>query len=77
MKCLLFIKPDLNPQCVKIKLNVIIPDNESNAQGDRVLVQQDTASVDISSGCNPTNGLPTAVETIVLVKKGVYPFVLI
>ncbi|XP_078324120.1 uncharacterized protein LOC111125508 [Crassostrea virginica] len=44
--------------------------NESNAQGDRVLVQQDTASVDISSGCNPTNGLPTAVETIVLVKKG-------
>ena len=73
MKCLLFIKPDLNPQCVKIKLNVI-PDSETNAQGDRVLVQPNTTSVDISSGCNPTNGLPTAGETIVMVKKGVYPF---
>ena len=71
IKCLLFIKPDLNQQCVKIKLNVI-PDNETNAQNDRILVQQDSDSVDISSGCNPTNGLPTAVETIVLVKKGVY-----
>ena len=77
MKCLLFIKSDLNPQCVKIKLNVIIPDNETNAQGDRVLVQLNTTSVDISSGCHPTNGLPTAVETIVLVKKGVYSYVLI
>ena len=73
---MLFIKSDLNQQCVKIKLNVI-PDEEANAQGDRVLVQQDTASVDISSGCNPTNGLPTTLETIVLVKKGVYPYVLI
>ncbi|XP_078324139.1 uncharacterized protein LOC144622557 [Crassostrea virginica] len=44
--------------------------NETNAQNDRILVQQDSTSVDISSGCNPTNGLPTAVETIVLVKKG-------
>nr|XP_022325135.1 uncharacterized protein LOC111125514 isoform X1 [Crassostrea virginica] len=26
--------------------------------------------VNISSGCTPTNGLPTVVETIVLVKKG-------
>ena len=76
MNCLLFIKSDLNPQCVKIKL-IVIPDNESNAQGARVLVQPNTTSVDISSGCNPTNGLPTAVETIVLVKKGVCSYVLI
>ena len=26
--------------------------------------------VNISSGCTPKNGLPTVVETIVLVKKG-------
>ena len=54
-----------------MKLNVI-PDEEANAQGDRIIVQADSTSVNISSACNPTNGLPTEVETIVLVKKGVY-----
>ena len=37
----------------------------------RVLVTGDSTSVNISRGCSPTNGLPTAVETIVLVKKGI------
>nr|XP_022325130.1 uncharacterized protein LOC111125510 [Crassostrea virginica] len=35
-----------------------------------MFVRLDLTSVDISSGCNPTNGLPTTVETIVLIKKG-------
>ena len=48
----------------------IISDKEANVQNHRVLVQLVADSVDISNGCNPTNGLPTAVETIVLVKKG-------
>ena len=50
----------------------VISDHVPNAQNRRILVLPDSDSVDISSGCNPTNGLPTAVETIVLVKKGVY-----
>ena len=37
-----------------------------------MFVRLDLTSVDISSGCNPTNGLPTTVETIVLIKKGMY-----
>ena len=47
----------------------VISDKEWNQ---RILVQPDTDTLNISSGCTPTNGLPTAVETIVLVKKGVY-----
>ncbi|XP_078324131.1 uncharacterized protein LOC111125499 isoform X3 [Crassostrea virginica] len=49
---------------------LIYADHVPNAQNRRILVLPDSDSVDISSGCNPTNGLPTAVETIVLVKKG-------
>ncbi|XP_078324037.1 uncharacterized protein LOC144622549 [Crassostrea virginica] len=48
----------------------IYADKELNAQNHRVSVKMDSISVDISSGCTTTNGLPTAVETIVLVKKG-------
>ena len=50
----------------------VISDKELNAQNNRILVKAESDNVDISSGCSPTNGLPTAVETIVLVKKGVY-----
>ena len=50
----------------------VISDKELNAQNHRISVKAESDSVDISSGCSPTNGLPTAVETIVLVKKGVY-----
>ena len=50
----------------------VISDKELNAQNHRISVKAESDNVDISSGCSPTNGLPTAVETIVLVKKGVY-----
>ena len=49
-----------------------ISDKEWIEQNYRILVKAESDSVNISSGCTPTNGLPTAVETIVLVKKGVY-----
>lgn len=29
-----------------------------------------TTVVDTSSGCNPSNGIPSAIETVVLIKKG-------
>ena len=54
-----------------VKVYVIL-DKDSIAQNQRILVKAESDNVDISSGCTPTNGLPTAVETIVLVKKGVY-----
>ena len=53
----------------------VISDKELNAQNHRISVKAESDNVDISSGCTPTNGLPTTVETIVLVKKGVYPCV--
>ncbi|XP_052674699.1 uncharacterized protein LOC128156563 [Crassostrea angulata] len=43
---------------------------ESNAQNKRVFVLPNTTVVDTSSGCNPSNGLPFAIETAVLIKKG-------
>ena len=49
-----------------------ISDKERYNQNYRILVKAESDSVDISSGCTPSNGLPTTVETIVLVKKGVY-----
>ena len=52
-----------------------ISDKERYNQNYRILVKAESDSVDISTGCTPSNGLPTAVETIVLVKKGVYPCV--
>lgn len=42
---------------------------ESNAQSKRVLVLPNTTVTDTSSGCTPVNGLPSAIETVVLVKK--------
>ncbi|XP_052675031.1 uncharacterized protein LOC128156782 [Crassostrea angulata] len=43
---------------------------EINAQGKRVLVLPNNTVVNTSSGCNPSNGIPSTVETVVLVKKG-------
>lgn len=43
---------------------------ESNAQSKRVLVLGTNIAADSSSGCNPSNGTPSAIETVVLVKKG-------
>ena len=71
MKYLLMMLPILVFYFDSVKFYVIT-DTESNAQNQRILVQPDTDTVNISSGCTLTNGLPTAVETIVLVKKGVY-----
>ena len=71
MKYLLMMLPILVFYFDSVKFYVIT-DMESNAQNQRILVQPDTDTFNISSGCTPTNGLPTAVETIVLVKKGVY-----
>ena len=71
MKYLLMMLPILVFYFESVKFYVIT-DTESNAQNERILVQPDSYTVDISTGCTPTNGLPTAVETIVLVKKGVY-----
>ena len=45
-------------------------DKDSNLGNKRYTYRLDYMDVNISSECNPTNGLPTAVETIVLVKKG-------
>lgn len=43
---------------------------ENNAQSKRVLVLGTSTVADTSSGCNPSNGFPSAIETVVLVKKG-------
>ena len=56
-------------RCIK---QYCVTDKDATLGGDRMFVRLDLTSVDISSGCNPTNGLPTAVETIVLIKKGMY-----
>ncbi|XP_062571983.1 uncharacterized protein LOC134233939, partial [Saccostrea cucullata] len=42
---------------------------ETNAGDARVLVQATTDTVNISYACNPSQGLPTTVETVVIVKK--------
>nr|XP_034301355.1 uncharacterized protein LOC105324560 isoform X1 [Crassostrea gigas] len=49
---------------------LIYANNESNAQDKRVLVLPNTTVVDTSSGCNPSIGIPSAIETVVLIKKG-------
>lgn len=49
---------------------LIYANNETNAENKRVLVLPNTTTVDIRVGCNPSNGLPSAIETVVLVKKG-------
>ena len=54
----------------RYKSNIVFTDKISDLGNNRILVTWDYTSVDISIGCSPTNGLPTAVETIVLVKKG-------
>lgn len=43
---------------------------ESNAQSKRVLVLPNSTVADTSSGCSPSSGIPSAIETVVLVKKG-------
>ncbi|XP_062567925.1 uncharacterized protein LOC134230166 [Saccostrea cucullata] len=48
---------------------LIHANNETNAGDARVLVQSTTDTVNISYACNPSEGLPTAVETVVMVKK--------
>ena len=45
-------------------------DKISDLGNNRIFVTWDSININISTGCTPTNGLPTAVETIVLVKKG-------
>lgn len=45
-------------------------DIESNAQSKRVLILPTNTVADTSSGCNPSNGIPSAIETVVLIKKG-------
>lgn len=47
-----------------------LTDNEVNAQGKRVLVMPNTTVVDTSLGCNPSNGIPSTIETVVLIQKG-------
>uniref|UniRef100_A0A8W8LEP0 DUF7042 domain-containing protein n=1 Tax=Magallana gigas TaxID=29159 RepID=A0A8W8LEP0_MAGGI len=47
---------------------LIYADIEINAQSKRVFVLLNTT--DTSSGCSPRNGIPSAIETVVLVKKG-------
>ena len=71
MKYLLMMLSILVFYFESVKVYVIL-DKDSIAQNQRILVKAESDNVDISSGCTPTNGLPTAVETIVLVKKGVY-----
>lgn len=39
-------------------------------QGKRFYALSTNNAADTSSGCNPSNGIPTAIETIVLIKKG-------
>ena len=56
----------------RCKSNIVFTDKISDLGNNRILVTWHSTSVNITSGCTPTNGLPTAVETIVLVKKGVY-----
>ncbi|XP_061164078.1 uncharacterized protein LOC133173153 [Saccostrea echinata] len=48
---------------------LIHANNESNAGDARVLVQTTTDVVNVSYACNPSQGLPTAVETVVMIKK--------
>lgn len=45
-------------------------DIEANAQDKRVLVVPTNTVIDTSSGCSPSNGIPSAIETVVLIKKG-------
>lgn len=45
-------------------------DIEGNARSKRVLVVPTNTVIDTSSGCNPSNGIPSAIETAVLIKKG-------
>lgn len=45
-------------------------DIQANAQDKRALVMPTHAVVDTSSGCNPSSGIPSAIETVVLIKKG-------
>lgn len=47
-----------------------ITDIQANAQDKRVLVVPANTVVDTSSGCNPSSGIPSAIETVVLIKKG-------
>uniref|UniRef100_A0A8W8L8W6 Uncharacterized protein n=1 Tax=Magallana gigas TaxID=29159 RepID=A0A8W8L8W6_MAGGI len=42
---------------------------DSSAQNKRVLILATYTVADTSSGCNPSNGIPSAIETVVLVKK--------
>eukprot|EP00105_Crassostrea_gigas_P007659 XP_011421976.2 PREDICTED: uncharacterized protein LOC105324561 [Crassostrea gigas] len=49
---------------------LILANIESNAGNKRVLIMPTNTVADIRSACNQSNGLPSAVETIVLVKKG-------
>lgn len=49
---------------------VLFTDVEINAQGKRLYALPTYNAVDASSGCNPSSGIPSAIETIVLVKKG-------
>lgn len=51
---------------------VLFTDVQINAQGKRVLVLPNITVADASSGCNPSNGIPSAIETVVLIKKGTY-----
>lgn len=39
-------------------------------QGKRFYALSTNNAADTSSGCNPSNGIPSAIETIVLIKKG-------
>lgn len=41
-----------------------------NAQSKRVHLVLTNTVIDTSSGCNPSNGIPSAIETVVLIKKG-------
>ncbi|XP_052719398.1 uncharacterized protein LOC128191368 [Crassostrea angulata] len=49
---------------------LIYADIEGNARSKRVLVVPTNTVIDTSSGCNPSNGIPSAIETVVLIKKG-------
>ncbi|XP_056011731.1 uncharacterized protein LOC125681012 [Ostrea edulis] len=43
---------------------------EDNAGSKRVLLLPTTDTVNIINGCDPSLGLPSAIETVVLIKKG-------
>lgn len=49
---------------------VLFTDVQILGQGKRFYALSTNNAADTSSGCNPSNGIPSTIETIVLIKKG-------